>query len=146
MFGREPPSIITHWILWSGLICCRSMLTPLYDSTAASSALMPSSGAAAACAGFPINVALNLTLAMQVPYATPAKAAPAVGREAVDMGCVMRLAWTPAYAPASINFSFPPPSSSAGVPRSRTRPTIENCFNAATIPRKAAMELVAIRL
>lgn len=44
-----------QWILSSGLSCCRSIETLLYEATRASSALMPAQGFPPACALFPEN-------------------------------------------------------------------------------------------
>jgi hypothetical protein len=50
------------------------------------------------------------------------------------------------YAPASSNLIFPPPPSSAGVPKRMTLPGRENFVRAAAAASAAPTEQMAIRL
>src|SRR4051794_2666711 len=94
------------------------MLT--YAATTASSALIPSHGAAAAWAGLPVKVALTLSLARNPPSRVVAMLINSGFPGTIGTGWTIRQASMPLYAPLLIRRTLPPPDSSAGVPSRRT--------------------------
>ncbi|OJX94682.1 MAG: hypothetical protein BGO96_01000 [Micrococcales bacterium 73-15] len=103
--------------------------------TAASRALRPRCGLAAACAVAPVNVATTWRLA----FATTAAASTAPG-------WIMTEASNPSNAPAWMSSSLPPPPSSAGVPSSVTPPGSRPSATRGASARKAPIDDAAMTL
>ena len=107
----SPPCVTMPWTWSPGRRCWRSSPIATCATVNASAALMPSSGAAAACDSRPV-------------YATREvrdRADARRSRSSSGAGCTIIAAWTPSNAPRSSRSTLPPPPSSAGVPITVTR-------------------------
>ncbi len=133
MFGFWPPFVNTPWMRSVGRMCWRNAATLTYPSTAASRALRPSQGKAAAWAALPSYTASSCWMAM-VDMATRSASA----------GWIMRAASMPSNAPRRAITILPPPPSSAGVPSTTSRPPAVSATAAAA--RAAPSPAVAMTL
>ena len=94
----------------------------------ASWALIPSHGAAEACASRPLKWTSKCATARQLPV-----------RRSLGQGCTIMAACTPAKAPRSSMSTLPPPPSSAGVPRTRTLSPSSSATEASASPAPTAV-------
>ncbi len=109
MLGASPALVKMPWMRSSGAMCWRRAATFMYPRTAASSALRPFCGAAAAWAALPV-VGRRGTAGWRWRSCC---------RRSAPAGCTIIAASTPSNAPRSAMKTLPPPPSSAGVPRIR---------------------------
>ncbi len=125
MFAALPPSNITPWTLESLLICSLSALILFIVQIAPSKALIPFSGALAACAVLPKNSNWIGYKAIEDPLFL----------YSFD-GWATRAISILSKAPCSAKVTFAPLVSSAGVPNTTTVPPISSiiCFNVIPAP------------
>ena len=102
---------VLSWRRQDGFSCCRSTLRALYAITAASNALTPSHGNALAWDDTPWNNTRTSCIAKHVGYT-----------QLKGFGWAIKQKSTSSKQPFSIILIFPPPPSSAGVPRTTTLP------------------------